>query len=370
VADARTTSTSSGDRVLVTGATGYVARFCIAELLRLGHRVRATVRALGQASDVRAALRSDEAGAQLEFVEAELTRDAGWSSAVDGCRYVLHVAAPLPMRSARDPSALTGPTRDGTRRVLRAAIAARVERVVLTSSAVAVGFRRETAQAPNAPATECDWSDASAPGATPYLRAKTLAERAAWELVEARDERERLTTILPGTVIGPLLGGGTPPSVQAIRKMLSGAMPLVPRLSFPFVDVRDIAALHVRALTEPAVAGERVLATGPTLWLVEVAKVLHRRLGDGGRRVSTRIAPDWLTRLVAFIDAGSLASSTEVGKRRLYSSEKAQRLLSWAPRPSEATIVDCAASLIREGLVPGSAPAHHGFRRVAGAPRG
>jgi nucleoside-diphosphate-sugar epimerase len=226
--------------------------------------------------------------------------------------------------------------------VLSAALDAGARRVVITSSVAAVQNTRER---PQGILTEADWTEPDKPGLTPYPRSKTIAERAAWELVERRGERERLAAVNPGAIIGPLRGEGRSYSLEVIERLLSG-MPGVPRIGWSFVDVRDVADLHVLAMTDPRAGGERFIAVDRFLWLSEVAEILRRQLGDGAEKVPTRRIPNLVVRGLGVFDPGIRAISGQLGKHVELSSEKARSMLGWSPRPLEESIVDCARSLL------------------------
>ncbi len=333
------------ETVLVTGGTGFLGGWCIAALLERGYDVRTTVRDMAREQDVRET--ANAAGVdstRLEVRAADLNDDAGWAEAVAGCRYVLHVASPFPPVQPKDPQELIVPARDGAMRVLRAALDAGAERVVMTSSIAAVRSGRLSSE--QEPYTEADWVDGDDTARTPYVRSKALAEQAAWERARDADAGQRLATINPGAIIGPALNKDSSYSLQAIQRLLDG-MPAAPRLGFTFVDVRDVADLHVRAMTAPAAGGERFIATDQFMWLAEVASVLRDRLGEAAKRVPTRVAPDLLVRALALFD-GSLRSIVgDLGKRSWFSSEKARATLGWTTRPVEDSIVDCARSLVQ-----------------------
>jgi dihydroflavonol-4-reductase len=335
----------SGASVLVTGGTGFLGGWCIAQLLERGYRVRSTVRDLKREQAVRETVGAAgvDAGSRLHVLAADLMSDAGWADAVAGCRYVLHVASPFPPEQPKDPQALIAPARDGALRVLRAALDADVERIVLTSSVAAV--RGGRASSATSPYTEDDWTDGDDPSRTPYVRSKTLAERAAWDLVEETGAGTRLATIQPGAIIGPTLNEDHSYSLQAIKRLLSG-MPAAPRIGFTFVDVRDVADLHIRAMTDPAAGGERFIATDRWLWTHDVAAILRERLGDAAAKVPTRVAPDILVRLMARFDGSVRSIVGDLGKRSWISSEKARTTLGWTTRPIESSIEDTARSLL------------------------
>jgi dihydroflavonol-4-reductase len=335
------------ETVLVTGGSGFLGGWCLVELLRRGYPVRTTVRNLSREPDVRAMLASQgEVGDRLSVVAADLNSDAGWEEAVHGCDYVLHVASPFPPAQPKDPDELIVPARDGTLRVLRASLGAGVKRVVLTSSAAAV--RNAGVTPPPRPLTEEDWTDPSNPHLTPYSRSKTIAERAAWELVREENEVDRLTVVNPSAILGPVMGSDRSYSLQAVERMLNG-MPGVPRLGFSFVDVRDVAELQVTAMTTPEAGGERFLAAGPFYWLSEVAQILIDRLGPAARKVPRRTVPNLLVRAMVRFDPGLRSVVGDLGQEVSFSAEKARSRLGWAPRPIEDTVVDCAQSLIRQG---------------------
>jgi dihydroflavonol-4-reductase len=340
----------SDGTVLVTGGTGFLGGWCCVELLRRGYAVRTTVRDPRRADDVRASLAAAgvDAGERLSIVAGDLSADDGWADAVAGCNYVLHVASPFPPTQPKDPDELIVPARDGALRVLRASLDAGVRRVVLTSSVAAV--RHGRAASADVPYTEADWSDPQDTRGTPYVRSKTIAERAAWDHVEAAGAKEKLASVNPGAIIGPVLSDDRSYSLQAIERLLNG-MPAAPRLGFTFVDVRDVADLHIRAMTDPAATGERFLAVDRFLWLKDVAAILRERLRPAAAtKVPTRVAPDLLIRAMALFDSSVRPVVSDLGKSATYSAEKAKTTLGWAPRPIEDSITDTAQSLIERGL--------------------
>lgn len=335
--------------MLVTGGTGFLGGWCCVELLRLGYAVRTTVRNLRRSDDVRAILAAADVdgGERLSIVAAELSADEGWADAVAGCDYVLHVASPFPPAQPKNPDDLIVPARDGALRVLRAGLDAGVQRVVLTSSVAAVRHGRPASA--DAPFSEADWTDPQDLRRTPYVRSKTIAERAAWDHVRAAGADERLTTVNPGAIIGPLLSDDRSYSLQAIERLLNG-MPAIPRLGFTFVDVRDVADLHIRAMTDPGAGGERFLAVDQFLWLKDVAEILRERLGPAAAKVPTRTAPDLLIRAMALFDPSVRSVVGDLGKSASYTAEKAKTRLGWTPRPIEDSIADTAQSLLERGL--------------------
>lgn len=330
---------------LVTGGTGFLGGWCVAQLLERGHDVRTTVRDLKREESVREAMANAgvDPGDRLTVLAADLTSDDGWAEAAAGCQYVLHVASPFPPEQPKDPDELIVPARDGALRVLRAALDAGVERVVLTSSVAAIRGSRESSE--SAPFTEEDWTDGDDTQRTPYVRSKTIAERAAWDLVRQAGSEDRLAVVNPGAIIGPPLSADRSTSLQAIQRLLDG-MPAMPQLGFTFVDVRDVADLHLRAMTDPAAGGERFIAADRFLWTSEVAAVIRERLGDAAPKVPTRVAPNLLVRAMSLFDGGIRPFVSDLGKRQWMSSGKARGTLGWAPRPIEDSIEDTARALL------------------------
>jgi dihydroflavonol-4-reductase len=341
----------NGELVLVTGGSGFVATHCIAQLIQAGYRVRTTVRNPAREADVLALLKvaGCEPGAQLEFLAADLTSDAGWREAVVGAEYVLHVASPFPTGVPKHEDELIIPARDGALRVLRAAKAAGVKRVVLTSSFAAIGY----SPAPTGHVfTEEDWTDPATEGITAYVKSKTLAERAAWDFVNGDGADLDLAVVNPVGVLGPVLGRDVSTSIQLVSRLLDGSMPGVPNLSFNIVDVRDVADLHIRAMTSPHAVGERFLAvTGPPVSMAQISKLLRERLGERARKAPTRKLPDWLVKAVSIFDASLKQIVPELGSVRGASNEKARSVLGWEPRSGEEAIIATAESLISLGVL-------------------
>lgn len=336
-------------QVLVTGGSGFIASHCILRLLADGHRVRTTVRSLAREAEVRAMLKAGGAdpGDALSFTAADLMQDGGWAQAASGCEYVLHVASPLPVGIPKDENDIIGPARAGTLRVLRAAREAGVKRVVLTSSFAAVGYGHGPM---DRPFDERDWTDPAAPRLSAYTKSKTLAEKDAWEFIRGEGKSLELATVNPVAVFGPVLGPDYSASIELLKTLVAGSLPGCPRLWFGVVDVRDVADLHVRAMTHPQAPGERFLCVaGDFLSVRDMALLLKARLGDTARRVPTRELPDWLARVGLLLNPKGRAYLPEIGKRKNATAEKAKRMLGWAPRAPADTFADTAESLNRFG---------------------
>ena len=331
------------ETVLVTGGTGYVAGWCIVQLLQRGYAVRTTVRSPAKQADVRAAVKAGGADdSRLSFYIADLTADAGWDAAAAGCDYVLHVASPLGgAGSTAGADAFITPARDGTLRVLRAAVGAGVKRVVMTSAAAVA---RPPAGS-KVVADETVWSDPATRKFDPYRLSKVLAERAAWDFMAREGGATSFATILPGAVFGPVLSPHALGSANVIKGLLNGRPGAIPRLALWIVDVRDLADLHIRAMTAPQAAGQRFLATGEFMWMSDVAATLRKALGPRAAKVPTRRLPDLAFRALALFNPQFRMLAQEVGRRNPVSSDKARRMLGFAPRPAAQTVIDCANSL-------------------------
>ena len=339
-------------RVLVTGGSGFIAGHVIFQLLEQGHAVRTTVRSLRREVEVRAALTGAgmTGGEALSFVEADLTRDTGWDAAVAGCDVILHVASPVHTEGVKDEDEVIRPAREGTLRVLRAARDAGVRRVVLTSAFHAVGFGHPHT---DRVFTEDDWSVLDGPGLDAYGRSKILAERAAWDFVRDHGAAVELVALLPVAVMGPVLGTGVSGADHIVQRALSGQLPGYPDVHIPIVDVRDVAAAHLAAMTAPGAAGERFLVAsdGPAVAMKQIGATLRAHLGPAAAKVPTRTIPNAVVRLAALFRAEFRPVAADLGFVKQVSNAKARRVLALRPRTSEQAITATAESMIAESLV-------------------
>lgn len=333
-------------RVLVTGGSGFIAGYCIIQLLALGYDVRATIRSLTREDSVRTHLASAGMvdGGRLTFVAADLTASAGWAEAMDGMDAVLHVASPVQPGHVVREDDLIVPAREGTLRVLRAALDAGVRRLVLTSAfhAVSWGWPRS-----DHVFTEQDWTIIDGPGVDAYAKSKTLAEGAAWDLVANEDRPLELVAMLPVAVVGPLVGPDVSGANHMIAALLAGQIPGLVDLYFPIVDVRDVAAAHIAAMVEPEAAGQRfLLSNGPALSMGRIAGLLRGNLGASASRVPTRTIPSFVVRLGSAFNAQFRAAASDLGFSKRTSNEKARTMLFWNPRPPEVAVLDAARSML------------------------
>lgn len=336
--------------ILVTGGSGFVGSHVILQLLAAGHIVRTTVRNLAREAEVRATL--EKAGAdtgRLRFFAADLEKDDGWAAAVAGCDHVQHVASPFPQSQPEDEQELIRPAVNGTLRVLRAARDAGVKRVVVTSSFAAIGYGHGQRHSDY---TEADWTDVNGPAVQPYMKSKTLAERAAWDFVAAEGNGMELAVVNPVGIFGPALNDDLSTSIWLVKSMIEGRMPGLPDLWFGVVDVRDVASLQIAAMTHPDAAGERFLAVaGKAMSIPEMADVLRTGLGPAGARITRRRVPSWVVRILALFNPMAREAAPRLGIRSNASNAKARALLGWQPRGNEEAILATAHSLLDLGLI-------------------
>lgn len=333
------------ERVLVTGGSGYLAGWVIAELLDQGYRVRTTVRDADRSGAVRAAVAEasgGDAAGSIEFAVADLLDDAGWAEAMRGVDYVVHTASPLGFTPGED---VVRTAREGVRRVLGAASRAGVRRTVLTSSGVAA-----VPSDRSVPASETVWAEASGSPRKAYNDSKIHAERDAWSL--AAETGLELAAVLPTFMQGPPLGApGRQGSVEIVRRLLAGGVPAIPNVGWDVVDVRDVARLHLLAMTSPAAAGERFIGSGGFLWWRDIARLLRERLPAESRKVPRRRMPDGIVRLLGRGNPQLAMLGEQLGIRTVVDGSKAQRVLGWRSRPVEQTIVDTARALVAKGAL-------------------
>ncbi|MDR2851475.1 MAG: aldehyde reductase [Burkholderiaceae bacterium] len=337
------------DRVLLTGISGFLGGHVALQLLNAGYVVRGSVRDLAKASKVEATLK--RAGAdtsRLEFVALNLSGDAGWTDAMGGVRYLQHTASPFVTSMPADKMELIGPAVEGTERALGAALKAGIERVVLTSSVAAIVYGHDKSRTRF---TADDWTDVNGYGVSAYIESKTRAEKRAWEIMETAGRRESLVTINPALILGPLLDDDPGTSAAIIQRMLNGSVPAAPRIALPIVDVRDVAALHVAAMTAPGVGGQRLGISEGTLPMIDIARAIGKALPEASRKRPRLQVPDWATRLYSLIDSEARSNLSELGMFRTLDSTPARTLLNRPLIDAREAAIACAKSLIAEKLI-------------------
>ncbi|MDC9822170.1 aldehyde reductase [Devosia sp. ZB163] len=338
------------DRVLVTGVSGFLGGHVALELLRKGYTVRGSVRSLDKADRVRETLAAHGADvSRLEFVALDLLSDEGWEAAMEGVRYVQHVASPFVIEQPRDRNELIRPAVEGARRAVTAAMGGGVERIVLTSSVAAIAYGHEREQ--QRTFTEADWSNLESPRITPYQESKTRAEQEAWRLAEGFGARERLAVINPGAILGPLLDDDPGTSGLIAIRLLNGSMPGTPRMSFSVIDVRDVAAAQVAAMTDPAAGGRRFILADREMTLQEMADAIQTGLKRPNVRTPRFELPNWLVRLVALFDRQIRDNTAELGRTRPVNGDAGRALLRRATIPGPEAVTATAESLFVHGLL-------------------
>ncbi|CAC9976807.1 MULTISPECIES: SDR family oxidoreductase [Flavobacterium] len=344
------TNSEKDKTVLVTGGSGFIAVHCILKLLKEGYSVKTTLRSLNRQDEVKQMLKVGGISTfeNLSFIQADLSSDKNWNEAVKGCEFVLHVASPTPAIQFTHEDELINPAKDGVVRVLKASRDANVKRVVLTSAFGAVGMGHKNRKTPY---TEEDWTNIDS-NIHAYQKSKTIAEQTAWEFIKNEGGNLELSAVNPVGVMGPLLGTDYSHSHQMIKQMLEGDIKACPKISSCYIDVRDVADLHLLAMTDPKANGERFLATtGNVLSMLDVAKILKNKLGNEADKVPTKELPNWVLKASALKKPSLKMLVTLLGQYMQASGEKAKKTLNWSPRSNEEAILATAESLLKLGLI-------------------
>lgn len=345
------TNSNNEQAVLVTGGTGFVGIHTILQLLQKGYRVKTTIRSLEKKDEVISMLKNGgiNSSGRLEFVEADLMNDKNWNEAVKGCDYVLHIASPIFLRIPKDENEMIRPAVEGTIRVLKAARDAGVKRVVMTSNFGAVGYSHKD---PDKPITEESWTNPNEKGLSAYNKSKVLAERAAWDFMKKEGGKLELAVINPMGIFGPSLSPALSSGFELLKRIMDGTMKSLPKLTLGIVDVRDVADLHIRAMTSPAAAGQRFLAlAGGTLSLPQIAQLLKEKMPEAAKNVSVKTIPDWVLRIAAIFSPQARAIAPMLGINRNASNEKARTVLGWQPRTNEEAVLASVKSMLDFGAL-------------------
>ena len=328
-------------KVLVTGASGFIAEHCIIELLKNGYSVKGSLRSMNREQEVRDAVKTETDDTKLEFCKLDLLEDDGWEDAMWDCDYLMHVASPFVIEDPKDENELIKPAKEGTLRALNAAKKAGIKRVVLTSSVAAVNSHMMSGTSDHT-----TWTDINSKYVTPYQKSKTIAEKAAWDFYNNQDNSNKieLAVINPGGVMGPQLGndlGGA--STQIVSQLISGKFPMIPALSFPFIDVRDVAILHLKAMTTPDADGKRFIAahSKPT-WMYEVAEVLS---AAGYEKIKLKKAPSFMLKLIGLFDNKTKSLVPMLDKYVPCDNSQTVKVLNWEPMPWEQAFIEHAKSI-------------------------
>lgn len=329
------------EKVLVTGASGFIAEHCIIELLKNGYSVKGSLRSMNREQEVRDAVKTETDDTKLEFCKLDLLEDDGWEDAMWDCDYLMHVASPFVIEDPKDENELIKPAKEGTLRALNAAKKAGIKRVVLTSSVAAVNSHMMSGTSDHT-----TWTDINSKYVTPYQKSKTIAEKAAWDFYNNQDNSNKMemAVINPGGVMGPQLGndlGGA--STQIVSQLISGKFPMIPALSFPFIDVRDVAILHLKAMTTPDADGKRFIAahSKPT-WMYEVAEVLS---AAGYEKIKLKKAPSFMLKLIGLFDNKTKSLVPMLDKYVPCDNSQTVKILNWEPMPWEQAFIEHAKSI-------------------------
>ena len=336
------------DKVLITGISGFIASHVAAGLLAKGYHVRGTVRETSKGEIVKQ--KFDQEGidtSRLEWVEANLDSDEGWKDAVKECRYVQHIASPFPLNAPSNREALVPEARAGAMRVVEQALGAGADRVVMTSSMVSMMGQKDRPK--HMRVKEDDWSDPDWPPLTAYPVSKTRAEMAVWDYAKSQDLESRLTTICPGLVLGPDSYNNGGASLGIINGLFSGQFPMMPRIAYPIVDIRDCASIHISAMTSEGCGGRRIMAASNTLWISEISEILRQAYPDS--KLPQREMPNFMVKMLGMFDTTIKSIVPDVGIFHEADASYVTTLTGVMPRPAKDAILSAAESLVENGKV-------------------
>lgn len=339
-------------QVLVTGGNGFVGIHVILQLLQQGYRVKTTLRSLSKQQQVLDMLRNSGVHdfENLSFIEADLLNDTNWDEAVSDCTYVLHVASPIFLALPKDEDEMIRPAVEGTLRVLKASRNAGVKRVVMTSNFGAVGYSHRN---PDIPITEKDWTNPKEKGLSSYNRSKVLAERAAWDFMEKEGGKLELSVINPTAIFGPSFTPVLSSGFQLLKGLLDGSMKAIPNMRMNIIDVRDVADLHIRAMTNPNAAGERFLAlAGGSMTLPEIATLIKTQVPELQNKIPNRILKNWMVGLAGWFSPRAKAIYSMLRANRNVSNNKARQVLHWEPQANnEEAVLASIKSMLKFGNI-------------------
>ncbi|WP_299465454.1 aldehyde reductase [uncultured Microscilla sp.] len=342
----------SNTKVLVTGITGFIGSHIAIQLLNEGYQVRGSLRNTQRIASIKEVIAQYTSHIDnLSFVEAELTQAQSWDAATQGVDYVQHVASPLSASLPKHEDELIVPAKEGAENVLQAAIKNGVKRVVMTSSVAAIGYGNMKGNTTKA-YTEAHWTDIQdRKDTTPYIRSKTIAEKAAWQVMEANDTTMELVTIQPVAVMGPVLEKDYGTSAELVKKLLDGDFPGAPKFGFSVVDVRDVADLQIKAMEQPEAAGQRFICNAGFHWVSEIAEIMREKYPQYKKRMPKFSLPNFAVRLFGMFDPATRSVMNELGKKRVFDNSKAINMLDWQPRNTQEALLATADSLIEQGLI-------------------
>ena len=338
------------DKVLLTGISGWIAKHTAIELLNKGYEVLGTVRNKDLIDQTKETIKKHAPIEKLSFIELDLLKDDGWDEAAKGCKYIFHIASPFPMKVSRDREFLLPVAVDGTLRVLNAGINAGVEQIIKTSSIVAM-FRKPNRSNPYT-FGENDWTDENwIEGVNDYFLSKTKAEKAAWELMESKGLKSKLTTINPGGVFGDALDkkGGT--SIEYVRQFLKGKFPGAPKFAVLISDVKDIAKAHVACIGNNKVGGRRLIVGKEVKKLVELSQLMAEAMPEYAKKLPKKELPNFMVKLISYIDSSAKMMIPDLGILMQTDTSYAEELLGFKFKPAKDCITENTKSVVQLGLV-------------------
>ena len=337
------------NKVLLTGISGWIAKHIAIELLNSGYEVLGTVRDNNLVEQTKQTLASQNAPLEkLSFVELDLLKDAGWDEATRGCKYIMHVASPFPLKTSRNRESLVPAAKDGTLRVLNAGVNAGVDQIVLTSSIVAM-FRKPNRTNPYT-FGENDWSDVNWNGCNDYFVSKTKAERAAWDFMESKGLKDKLTCICPGAVFGDALDKKEKTSISYIKLFLQGKYPGAPNFGVLVSDIKDIVKAHVLSLKNSKVGGRRLIIGSEVKKMIEISKIMAEALPEYAKKLPKKELPNFLVKIISHLDTSAKMMVPDLGIKMQTDASYAEELLGFKFKHAKACIEDAAKSTIRLGL--------------------
>ena len=338
------------DKILLTGVSGWIAKHTAIELLNKGYEVLGTVRNNNLIDQTRQTIGKYAPIEKLSFVELDLLKDEGWNEAAKGCKYIFHIASPFPIKVSRNREVLLPVAVDGTIRVLNAGLNAGVEQIIKTSSIVAM-FRKPNRTNPYT-FGENDWTDENwTEGVNDYFLSKTKAEKAAWELMESKGLKNKLTTICPGGVFGDALDkkGGT--SIEYVRQFMAGKFPGAPKFAVLISDVRDIAKAHVACIGNTKVGGRRLIVGKEVKKLVELSQLMAEAMPEYAKKLPKKELPNFMVKLISYIDSSAKTMIPDLGIMMQTDPTYAEKLLGFEFKAAKDCMAENAKSVVRLGLV-------------------
>jgi len=330
-------------KIVVSGGSGFVATWVIAEFLNQHYAVAASLRSLSKAATIKEGLSryvQAEDLAHLSFFEADLTSSEGWQAGLKDADGVIHVASPMG-NGTESTEELVRVATSGVLNILQAANDAGVKRIVMTSSLAAA--------TPNNSATgtfaEDFWTDPENPELDPYRISKVKAEKAAWEFAANHDLD--LTTVLPGAIFGPVITDNLS-SNRILLQFLKG-QPALPKVPLEISDVRDLANLHRLAFENSKAIGNRYFGASQTLTMLQVGRIYQ--VAFPLLRIHARSLPNWATRVLAKFIPSLRTLVPMLNRRYHHTTAAAEQDLGWQQHDPEQTVLDTANRLIAMKLV-------------------